>query len=86
MCELEAACQKDVEQNIGVPDADTFAARLEARIAALHSGLQLTPEQESRWPAFEQAIATWRSCALSLAASHRRPMTQWHEWRAAPTL
>jgi zinc resistance-associated protein len=35
---------------------ETFArGRLEARIAALRSGLQLTPEQESRWPAFEQA-------------------------------
>jgi len=31
------------------------AAFLEARIAALHSGLLLTPEQERLWPAFEQA-------------------------------
>jgi len=30
-------------------------AFLEARIAALHSGLQLTPEQERLWPAFERA-------------------------------
>ena len=30
-------------------------AYLEARISALHSGLQLTPEQERLWPAFEQA-------------------------------
>jgi zinc resistance-associated protein len=30
-------------------------AYLEARIAALHSGLQLTPEQERIWPPFEQA-------------------------------
>jgi LTXXQ motif family protein len=33
-------------------DATAF---LEARIAALHSGLQLTPEQERLWPAFERA-------------------------------
>src|SRR5580692_12315443 len=33
-------------------DAGAF---LEARIAALHAGLQLTPEQERLWPAFEQA-------------------------------
>jgi hypothetical protein len=31
------------------------AAFLEARIAALHAGLQLTPEQERLWPPFEQA-------------------------------
>jgi zinc resistance-associated protein len=28
---------------------------LDARIAALHAGLRLTPEQEKAWPAFEQA-------------------------------
>lgn len=33
-------------------DRDAF---LEARIAALHAGLMLTPEQEKNWPAFEQA-------------------------------
>lgn len=33
-------------------DAGAF---LEARIAGLHAGLQLTPEQERLWPAFEQA-------------------------------
>jgi zinc resistance-associated protein len=31
------------------------AAFLDARIAALRAGLQLTPEQEKAWPAFEQA-------------------------------
>jgi hypothetical protein len=31
------------------------AAFLNARIAALHVGLGLTPEQEKSWPAFEQA-------------------------------
>src|ERR1700674_1103853 len=33
-------------------DAGAF---VEARIAALHSGLALTPDQERMWPAFEQA-------------------------------
>jgi hypothetical protein len=33
-------------------DANAF---LEARIAALHAGLQLTPEQERLWPAFDKA-------------------------------
>jgi LTXXQ motif family protein len=31
------------------------AAFLDARVAALHAGLQLTPEQEKAWSAFEQA-------------------------------
>ena len=31
------------------------AAFLDARVAALHAGLRLTPEQETAWPAFEQA-------------------------------
>jgi hypothetical protein len=31
------------------------AAFLNARVAALHAGLGLTPEQEKSWPAFEQA-------------------------------
>ena len=33
-------------------DAGAF---LDARVAALHSGLRLTPDQERMWPAFEQA-------------------------------
>lgn len=32
------------------------AAFTEARIAALKAGLQLTPEQEKNWPAFESAL------------------------------
>jgi len=31
------------------------AALLDARVAALHAGLRLTPEQEKAWPAFERA-------------------------------
>ncbi len=31
------------------------AAFLDARVAALHAGLRLTPAQEKTWPAFEQA-------------------------------
>jgi hypothetical protein len=35
--------------------AEDRTAFLDARIAALHAGLQLSPEQEKAWPAFEQA-------------------------------
>jgi hypothetical protein len=51
---LESVYRRDARGAARTPE--TFArARLEARISALHSGLQLTSEQESRWPAFEQA-------------------------------
>ncbi len=35
--------------------AEDRAAFLDARIAALHAGLRLTPDQEKAWPAVEQA-------------------------------
>jgi zinc resistance-associated protein len=37
------------------PRAEDRAAFLDARLAALHAGLKLTPDQENSWPAFEQA-------------------------------
>jgi hypothetical protein len=45
------------------------AAFLSARVAALHAGLQLTPEQEKAWPAFEKA---YRELA-ALHHHHHRP-------------
>ena len=35
---------------------DDMRAFVEARIAALHAGLQLRPDQEKNWPPFEQAV------------------------------
>jgi hypothetical protein len=35
--------------------AEDRGALLDARIAAVHTGLRLTPEQDKAWPAFEQA-------------------------------
>jgi hypothetical protein len=35
--------------------AEDRGALLDARIAGVHAGLRLTPEQEKAWPAFEQA-------------------------------
>src|SRR5215468_4850078 len=61
------------QQPPGAPDggrrpfaAEDRAAFLNARIAALHAGLQLTPEQEKAWPAVEQAYR-------DLAAARVRP-------------
>jgi zinc resistance-associated protein len=44
--------------------AEDRAAFLDARLAALHAGLKLTPDQEKSWPAFEQG---YRARAASRA-------------------
>jgi zinc resistance-associated protein len=36
--------------------ADDIAAMADARIAALKTGLRLTPDQDKNWPAFEQSL------------------------------
>jgi len=36
--------------------AEDRAAFLDARLAALHAGLKLTPDQEKSWPGFEEAF------------------------------
>ena len=38
------------------PSAEDIGALADARIAALHTGLKLTPEQEKNWPAVEAAL------------------------------
>jgi hypothetical protein len=38
------------------PSADDIKAFTDARIAALRAGLELTPQQETNWPPFEQAV------------------------------
>ena len=38
------------------PSAQDVAALGDARIAAIHAGLKLTPEQEKNWPAVEAAL------------------------------
>lgn len=45
-----------VEQEAAKPDLEKIKAFTEARIAVLKAGLQLTPEQDKKWPALEQAL------------------------------
>jgi zinc resistance-associated protein len=50
------------------PRAEDRAAFLDARMAALHAGLKLTPDQEKSWPAYEQgyrALAASRAEAMN---------------------
>jgi len=58
------------------PNAADITAFGDARIAALHAGLQLTAEQEKNWPAMESALrelAKQRSERFAARASADRP-------------
>ena len=58
------------------PNAADIAAFADARIAALHAGLQLTPDQENNWPAVQSALqdlAKQRSQRFAARASADRP-------------
>jgi zinc resistance-associated protein len=58
------------------PSAQDIAAFGDARIAAVHAGLKLTPEQEKNWPAVEAALrdmAKQRSERFAARASADKP-------------
>ena len=58
------------------PNAADISAFGDARIAAVHAGLKLTPEQEKNWPGVESALrdlAKQRSEWFSARASANRP-------------
>jgi len=58
------------------PSAADVSAFADARVAAIHAGLKLTPEQEKNWPAVESALrdmATQRSERFAARASADRP-------------
>jgi zinc resistance-associated protein len=52
----QAAPQGSTEQQSWHPNPADLKAFTEARIAGLKAGLQLTADQEKKWPAVEQAI------------------------------
>jgi LTXXQ motif family protein len=54
--------------------AEDRAAFVDARIAALKAGLQLTPDQEKNWPAFEQSVRE-----LAKLRAERRALRQARE-------
>jgi hypothetical protein len=57
------------------PNLDDMRAFADARLAALHAGLGLTPDQEKSWPAFEQAareMAKLRLDRFAAVANTRR--------------
>jgi hypothetical protein len=59
------------------PTAADMAAFGDARIAAVHAGLKLTPEQEKNWPAVEAALrdmAKLRADRFAARASADKPL------------
>lgn len=58
------------------PSAQDMAAFGDARVAAIHAGLKLTPEQEKNWPAVEAALrdlSKQRSERFTARASADKP-------------
>jgi zinc resistance-associated protein len=53
----------------GRPNLEDMHAFANARLAALHAGLGLTPDQEKNWPAFEQASREMAQLRLDRFAS-----------------
>jgi len=54
------------------PGPEDLKAFTDARVAALKAGLQLTPEQEKKWPAVEQAIR-------DMVKARQERMVAWRE-------
>jgi len=58
------------------PTAQDIGAFADARVAALHAGLKLTPDQEKNWPAVESALrdlAKQREAWFTARASADKP-------------
>lgn len=58
------------------PSAQDISAFADARVAALHAGLKLTPDQEKNWPAVESALndlAKQRQTWFTARASADKP-------------
>jgi zinc resistance-associated protein len=63
--------QRNDEARRWRPTAEDLAALVDARVAALKTGLKLTPEQERHWPAVETAIRTFANERLARVAERR---------------
>lgn len=75
---LSASADQDTSDN--APQSQRFmpspadrAAFLDARIAALHAGLELTPDQEKLWPSVESA---YRDLAKTIAGEREKARSE----------
>ena len=53
-----------------------LAAYADARIAALHAGLELTADQEKNWPAFEQALRDMSKMRIARIEERQKRMSE----------
>ena len=53
------------------PSTQDLSAFADARIAALHAGLQLNADQEKSWPAFEQALREFSKLRIARMSAPR---------------
>jgi len=60
------------------------AAFADARIAAVHSGLKLTPDQEKLWPPVEQAVRDFAKMRIDRANARMQARTDGAQDRQAP--
>jgi zinc resistance-associated protein len=67
----DAAQQQPRDDQRWRPTAEDLAALIDARVAALKTGLRLTPEQEQHWPAVETAIRAFASEGFARATERR---------------
>lgn len=63
------------KEGFKLSEADRAAFR-EARLAALHAGLALTPDQEKLWPSVETALRDFAKLIAEQKAKHH---AAWHE-------
>jgi len=58
------------------PSPQDLSAFADARIAALHAGLQLNADQEKNWPAFEQALRDFSKLRIERLAARDQAQPQ----------
>jgi hypothetical protein len=56
-----------------------LAAFADARIAALHAGLELKADQEKNWPAFEQALREMSKMRIARIEERQKRMSEPHD-------
>ena len=64
---------------------DDFSALSDARIAALKAGLELTPDQQKNWPAFEAALRNMVQLRLQRIQAHQAADQQQQAQPPTPT-
>jgi hypothetical protein len=67
------------------PSAQDLSAFADARIAALHAGLQLNADQEKSWPAFEQALRDFSKMRIERLAARDQAQQPQGQPQQAPS-